>query len=277
MGRASDVTVIEPAHGWHLPDLRELIRYREVLYVLCWRDVVVRYKQSTIGIAWAMLQPIMTMVVFSLVFGGLVGVSSDGIPYPVFSFCGLLPWLFFQRALVQGSGSLVSLSGVLTKVYFPRLIAPAATVLTGLFDFAVAFVVLVALMLWYGIAPSWPAVLLLPGFLVLATLTALGVSLWLSVVNVEYRDVQQAMPLLTQAWMFATPVVYPASLIPDAWRPLYALNPMVTVIEGFRWSLLGGPAPALATSLVSIAVVAAALLGGLVLFDRFTRTFADRV
>jgi lipopolysaccharide transport system permease protein len=188
----------------------------------------------------------------------------------------LLPWLFFQRALVQGSGSLVSLSGVLTKVYFPRLIAPLATVLTGLFDFAVAFAVLVVLMIWYGIAPGWPA-LLLPAFLLLATLAALGVSLWLSVVNVEYRDVQQAMPLLTQAWMFATPVVYPASLVPEAWRPLYALNPMVTVIEGFRWGLLGGPAPALTTSLVSVAAVAVVVLGGLAVFDRFTRTFADRV
>jgi len=270
------ITIIEAARGWRLADPRELLRYREVLAVLCWREIVVRYKQSAIGVAWAILQPVGTMVVFSIVFGGLVKVSTDGIPYPVFSYCGLLPWLFFQRALVQGSNSLVSFSSVLTKVYFPPLIAPSSAVLPGLFDFAIAFVVLVLMMVWFGIVPSWP-VLLLPAFLLLATLAALAVTLWLSVVNLEYRDVQHVLPFLAQVWMFVTPVVYPASLVPEQWRTAYAINPMVTVIEGFRWALLGGPAPEIGAILVSTTVTVVVLVGGLAVFDRFTRTYADRV
>jgi lipopolysaccharide transport system permease protein len=276
MTKQRTITIIEAGRGWRLADPRELVRYHEVLAALCWRDIAVRYKQSAIGVAWAILQPVGTMIVFTVVFGGLVKVSTDGIPYPVFSYCGLLPWLFFQRALVQGSNSLVSFGSVLTKVYFPRLIAPVSVVLPGLFDFGVAFVVLVLMMLWFGIIPGWP-VLLLPAFLLLATLAALAVTLWLSVMNVEYRDVQHALPFLAQVWMFVTPVAYPASLVPEQWRILYALNPMATVIEGFRWALLHGPSPALDSIFVSTAVTVVVLISGLAVFDRFTRTYADRV
>jgi lipopolysaccharide transport system permease protein len=268
--------VIAARHGWGFPDLRELVAYREVLAVLCWRDIAVRYKQSAIGIAWALLQPVGTMVVFSVIFGGFAHVASDGIPYPVFAYAGLLPWLFFQRALTQGSNALVGFGSVLTKVYFPRVIAPIAAILTGLLDFAIAFAVLVLMMLWYGIVPGWP-VLLLPGFLALVTLAALGASLWLSVLNVEFRDIQHALPFLTQVWMFATPVVYPTSLVPEAWRPLYALNPVATVVEGFRWTLLGGPAPRLADAIMSLTATAIVLIGGLAVFDRFSRNVADRI
>jgi homopolymeric O-antigen transport system permease protein len=270
------ITIVEPSRGFRFAELTELVRYRETLLMMCWRDIAVRYKQSAIGVAWAVLQPVGTMVVFSVVFGQLVGISTGQIPYPVFTYCGLLPWLFFQRALVQGSTSLVNLSSVLTKVYFPRLIAPATMVLTGLFDFAIAFVVLVLMMLWYGIWPGWP-VIFLPSFLGLAVAAALAISLWLSVANVEFRDVQHAIPFLVQAWTFATPIVYPASLVPEHWRLIYSLNPMVAVVEGFRWGLLGGPAPALDVIAMSVAVTAALLVGGLLVFDRFTRSFADRV
>jgi lipopolysaccharide transport system permease protein len=270
------LTIIEPSRGFRFAEFAELVRYRETLLMMCWRDIAVRYKQSAIGIAWAVIQPVGTMVVFSVVFGQLVGISTGGIPYPIFSYCGLLPWLFFQRALVQGSSSLVSLGPVLTKVYFPRLIAPAMMVLTSLFDFAIAFVVLIVMMLWYGLAPGWPAVLL-PVFLALAGLAALGVALWLSVANVEFRDVQHAVPFLIQVWMFATPIVYPAFLVPPKWHLVYSFNPMVAVVEGFRWMLLSGPTPALDTVAVGLAVTIALFASGLVVFDRFTRSFADRV
>jgi len=270
------VVVYQPRKGWRFADVSELVRYRDLLAMMCWRDIAVRYKQSAIGVAWAILQPVGTMVVFSVVFGQLVGIATDGIPYPIFSYCGLLPWLFFQRSIVQGSASLVTLSPVLTKVYFPRLIAPATMVLTSLFDFAIAFVVLVVMMLWFRVAPGWPVVLL-PAFLGLAVMAALGISLWLSVVNVEFRDVQHAMPFLIQVWMFATPIVYPATLVPPQWQLVYALNPMAAVVEGFRWGLLGGPSPSVGQVAVSTAVTVVLFVGGLLVFDRFTRSFADRV
>jgi lipopolysaccharide transport system permease protein len=270
------VVTYQPRKGWRFADVSELVRYRNLLAMMCWRDIAVRYKQSAIGVAWAVLQPVGTMVVFSVIFGQLVGIATNGIPYPIFSYSGLLPWLFFQRSLTQGSGSLVTLGPVMTKVYFPRLIAPAIMVLTSLFDFVIAFVVLALMMVWYGVLPGWPIVCL-PAFLALAALAALGVSLWLSVANVEFRDVQHAMPFVIQLWMFATPVVYPASLIPAQWRLAYAVNPMTTVVEGFRWCLLNGPPPAIGEIAVSTAVTIAALAGGLLVFDRFTRSFADRV
>src|SRR5712692_553734 len=262
MSASEKITIRERRQGFSLSELGEVIRFRDTLAMMCWRDIAVRYKQSVIGVAWAVLQPVGTMIVFSVVFGQLVGISSNGIPYPIFAYCGLLPWLFFQRSLVQGSASLVTLGPVLTKVYFPRLIAPAATVLTSLFDFVIAFGVLVLMMIWFGIWPGWPVVFL-PAFLALALLAALGFSLWLSVANVEFRDVQHAMPFLIQVWMFATPIVYPMSLVPQQWRLLYSLNPMAVVVEGFRWSLLGGPAPALGEIAVSAAVTAVVLVGGL--------------
>jgi lipopolysaccharide transport system permease protein len=270
------ITIIDSTQGVSFGDFAELFRYRETLAMMCWRDIAVRYKQSAIGVAWAIVQPFGTMVVFSLVFGQVVGIPTGGIPYPIFTYCGLLPWLFFQRALVQGSTSLVTLGPVFSKVYFPRLIAPATSALTGLFDFAIAFAVQILMMLWYRVLPGWP-ILLIPAFLSLAVLAALGVSLWLSVANVEFRDVHHAMPFLIQIWMFATPIVYPASLVPPQWRLLYALNPMALVVEGFRWGLLGGPAPALDMVAISTVVTIALFTSGLVVFDRFTSSFIDRV
>jgi lipopolysaccharide transport system permease protein len=270
------LSTIEPTTGWRFADLTELIRYRDMLVMLCWRDIAVRYKQSAIGVAWAVLQPVGTMVVFSVIFGGLVGISTGDIPYPIFTYCGLLPWLLFQRGLVQGSASLVTLGPVLSKVYFPRLIVPTATILTGLFDFVIAFVVLILMMVWYRTSPGW-SLMVLPAFIALAVVAALALSLWLSVLNVEFRDVQHALPFLIQAWTFATPIVYPASLVPGPWRLLYSLNPMVAVVEGFRWVLVGGAAPSAAVIAASVGTTAALLVGGLLVFDRFTRNFADRV
>jgi lipopolysaccharide transport system permease protein len=276
MMRPLPISTIEPTTGWRFADLTELIRYRDMLVMLCWRDIAVRYKQSAIGVAWAVIQPVGTMVVFSVIFGGLVGISTGDIPYPIFTYCGLLPWLLFQRGLVQGSASLVTLGPVLSKVYFPRLIVPTATVLTGLFDFVIAFAVLILMMMWYGTSPGWP-LMVLPAFIALAVVAALALSLWLSVVNVEFRDVQHALPFLVQAWTFATPIVYPASLVPGPWRLLYSLNPMVAVVEGFRWVLVGGAAPSAAVIAASVGTTAALLVGGLLVFDHFTRNFADRV
>ncbi len=270
------VLVLEPSKGFLRLKLRDLWEYRELLYFLVWRDVKVRYKQTALGAAWAVLQPVLTMLVFSVFFGRLAKVPSDGIPYPVFAFAALLPWQLFAYALAESGNSLVSNQNLITKVYFPRLVIPISAVLAGLVDFAIAFVVLLVLMLYYGIVPS-RAIVLLPLFLLLAVVTALSVGLWLSALNVKYRDVRYTIPFLMQFWLFATPVAYPASLVPERWRPLYGLNPMAGVVEGFRWALLGkshAPGPLL---WVSVAVVILMLLGGLQYFRQTERTFADIV
>ena len=267
---------IEPSKGWASLGLRDLWHYRELLYFLVWRDIKVRYKQTALGAAWAILQPVMTMVVFTVFFGRLAKVPSDGVPYPVFAFAALLPWQLFAFALTESSNSLVSNQNLITKVYFPRLAVPIASVLAGLVDFGISFCVLLGLLFYYGITPT-VAVLALPLFVVLAVATALGAGLWLSALNVQYRDVRYTIPFLTQFWLFATPVAYPSSLVPARWRALYGLNPMAGVVEAFRWALLGkthGPGPLLA---VSVAVVAAMLVGGLYYFRRMERTFADLV
>jgi lipopolysaccharide transport system permease protein len=269
------VTVIRPSRGWVSLQLRELWAYRELLYFLTWRDLKVRYKQTVVGATWAVIQPFLTMVVFSVFFGRLANIPSDGLPYPVFSFAGLLPWGYFANALGRSSNSLVGSAHLISKVYFPRLVVPISSVLSGLLDFAIAFVVLLGLMQFYGIRPT-PAALLLPLFLLLAMITALGVGLWLSALNVRYRDVGYVVPFLTQLWLFATPVVYPSSLLPEPWRTVYGLNPMAGVVEGFRWALLGStpPGPMLALStLVSLAL----LVSGGFYFRRAERTFADVV
>jgi lipopolysaccharide transport system permease protein len=268
--------VIRPSRGWVPLRLGELWAYRELLYFLAWRDVKVRYKQTVLGAAWAVLQPLLTMVVFSVVFGRLANVPSDGLPYPIFAYCALLPWQLFAHALVESGNSLVGNQNLITKVYFPRLVIPLAAVATGLVDFAIAFVVLVGLMAYYGIVPT-PAVLALPGLVLLALLAALGVGLWLSALNVQYRDVRYTIPFLTQLWLFATPVAYPASLVPERWRPLVGLNPMSGVVEGFRWALLGRAEPPGLMLAVSIVVVAGVLVSGLYYFRRMERTFADVV
>jgi len=268
--------VIEPGSSRIGKQLRDLWAYRELLYFLAWRDFKVRYKQTVIGAGWAIIQPFFTMVVFSIFFGYLGKIPSDGIPYPVFAYCALLPWSLFAHALGESSNSLVNNQGLITKVYFPRLIIPIAPLFVGLVDFGIAFVVLLGMMLYYGIVPG-VAALTLPLFLVLAVLTALAVGMWLSALNVQYRDVRYTIPFLTQLWLFATPVAYPSSLLPEPWRSLYGLNPMAGVVEGFRWALLGkthAPGPLIAVSVIAVLLL---LVGGLRYFTRMEQTFADVV
>ena len=272
----ADVLIIQPSRGWLKLNLGELWNYRELLYFLVWRDVKVRYKQTALGAAWAILQPFMTMVVFSVFFGRLAKIPSDGVPYPVFAFAALLPWQLFAYALAESSNSLVGSQNLITKVYFPRLVIPIAGVLAGLVDFAIAFTLVIGMMVWYGVRPTW-AVLTLPFFVIFTMATALGVGLWLSALNVQYRDVRYTLTFIVQFWLIASPVAYSSTLVPARWRPFYGLNPMAGVIEGFRWALLGkaqAPGPML---WVSLAVVAVVLVGGLYYYRRMEKTFADVV
>jgi len=268
--------IIRPSRGWVPLKPADLWEYRELLYFLVWRDVKVRYKQTVFGAAWAIIQPFFTMVIFSIFFGRLAKIPSDGLPYPVFAYCALLPWQLFAHALTESSNSLVANERLITKVYFPRLVIPLAAVLAGLVDFAIAFLVLLGMMAYYGIVPT-PAVALLPLFLLLAVAAALGVGLWLSALNVQYRDVRYTIPFLTQFWLISTPVAYPASLVPESWRAALGLNPMAGVVEGFRWALLGTAHAPGALLAVSVAVVLIVLAGGLYYFRRMEKTFADVV
>jgi lipopolysaccharide transport system permease protein len=270
------VMKIRPPKGWASLGLKELWEYRELLYFLTWRDIKVRYKQTALGAAWAIIQPFFMMVVFSLFFGKLGGIPSDGIPYPVFVFCALLPWQLFAFALSESSNSLVGNQNLITKVYFPRLIVPISAIFGGLVDFAIAFVILLAMMVYFGIVPGI-AVLALPLFIILAIMTALGVGLWLSALNVKYRDVRYTIGFLTQFWLFVTPVAYPSSLVPNSWRAFYGLNPMAGVVEGFRWALLGKAEPPGALLAVSVGAVLILLISGLYYFRRMEQTFADIV
>jgi lipopolysaccharide transport system permease protein len=275
-GHADGIVIIEPARGFVPVNLRELWAYRELLYFLVWRDVKVRYKQTVLGAAWAIIQPFFTMVVFSIFFGSLAKVPSDGLPYPIFAFCALLPWQLFANSLTESANSLVVNENLISKVYFPRLVIPLAPVLAGLVDFSIAFLVLLGMMAYYAIVPG-AAIFTLPLFLLLAVATAVGASLWLSALNVQYRDVRYTIPFLTQFWLFATPVAYPSTLVPEPWRALYGMNPMAGVVEGFRWALLGkteGPGILLA---VSAGIVILMLVGGLYYFRRMEKTFADVV
>ena len=270
------VLIIDARQGALTQQLRDFWRYRELLYFLAWRDFKVRYKQTALGAAWAIIQPFFTMVVFSIFFGYLGKIPSDGLPYPVFAYCALLPWALFAHALTESSNSLVNNQSLLTKVYFPRLIIPIAPLFVGLVDFGIALVVLLGMMLFFGIAPGI-AILATPLFVLFALFAALAVGMWLAALNVQYRDVRYTIPFLTQLWLFATPVAYPSSLLPEPWRSLYGLNPMAGVVEGFRWALLGktsGPGPLL---VISVAAVLALLLGGLWYFNRMEQTFADVV
>jgi lipopolysaccharide transport system permease protein len=270
------VLQIRPSGGWVALRLGELWAYRELLYFLTWRDIKVRYKQTLLGAAWAVIQPLFTMVVFSLFFGRLAKIPSDGLPYPIFSFTALVPWTLFVYGLSQSSNSLVASANLIRKIYFPRLVIPIASLLSGLVDFLIAFGVLLGMMLFYGILPGLN-ILWLPLLVLLALVTSLGVGLWLCALNVEYRDVKYVIPFLTQVWMFATPIAYPSSLLSEPWRTVYGLNPMVGVIEGFRWALLGSatrPGPML---VVSAAVAVALLFSGAFYFRRMERNFADLV
>ncbi|MBA4383620.1 MAG: phosphate ABC transporter permease [Anaerolinea sp.] len=268
--------VYEPTHGWLSLKLGELWHYRELLYFLTLRDIKIRYKQTALGVAWAVLQPLITMVIFSVIFGQLAKLPSDGIPYPVFSYAALLPWQLFAGALQRAGVSLVGNSNLITKVYFPRLVIPMSAVAAGLVDFGISFIVLLGLMLYYRIMPTW-AILTIPLFALLAVLTALAVSLWLSALNVQYRDVQYMIPFLIQAWMYASPVAYSAGLIPTGiWRIIYGLNPLAGVIQGFRWALLGGNPPGELMA-ISVVIVFVLLVSGLYYFRRMEKTFADVV
>lgn len=273
---SATICVIRPSRGWVPLQLRDLWEYRELLYFLVWRDIKVRYKQTVLGAAWAVIQPFFMMVVFSLFFGYLAKVPSDGIPYPIFSYAGLLPWTFFANGLTQASNSMVGSANLITKVYFPRLVVPVSAVLSGLLDFAIAFVLLIGMMAYFGLRPT-TAILWLPAFLVLALVTALGVGLWMSAMNVQYRDIRYVLPFLTQFWMFASPVAYPSSMLPRPWHTLYGFNPMAGVLDGFRWAMLGRggePGPMLA---VSTFVAVTLLVTGAFYFRRMEKTFADLV
>jgi len=270
------LTIIKPSSGWSALNLRDLWLYRELILFMTWRDLKVRYKQTLLGASWAILQPFLTMVVFSIFFGNLANVPSDGVPYPIFSYTALIPWTLFSKALHDASRSLVASSHMITKVYFPRMILPLASVLAGLVDFLIAFVVLFGLMIFYGIYPT-SNIWALPLFLLLALVTAVGVGFWLSALNVLYRDINYVLPFLTQFWMFLTPIAYPSSMVPQKFQMLYALNPMTGVVEGFRWALLGtGQTPG-AMALVSSAVALALLISGMFYFRRMERLFADMV
>jgi len=274
--RTLPVQRIGRTRGWVAIRLRELWEYRELLTFLVWRDLKVRYRQTVLGASWAILQPLFTMLIFALFFGRLAGIPSDGVPYPLFTFAALVPWMFFAQGLTLSSGSLVANQALIRKVYFPRLVIPIATVASNIVDFCLAFLVLLGLMTYYGVAPA-DRLVWLPVPLALAVATALGAGLWLSALNVMYRDVQYVVPFLVQLWLFSTPIVYPSTLVPQGWRTAYAVNPMVGVVEGFRWALLGvdtQPGPMIA---VSTLTAAALLASGLLFFRRLEQTFSDVV
>jgi lipopolysaccharide transport system permease protein len=271
------ITLIEPLRGWVHLGLREIWDYRELLFFFTWRDIKVRYKQTILGASWAILQPLFSMVVFSIFFGQLARIPSDGIPYPIFSYTALLPWTFFANGLSNAANSVVRDANLVKKVYFPRLIVPVSSVLGGLLDLVLAFLVLVGMMVYYGLYPTGASIVWLPFFLLLALMTALASGLWLAAMNAQYRDIRYVVPFLAQVWMWVTPVVYPASLLDQPWRTLYGLNPMVGVVEGFRWVLLGtGHAPGLMVVLSSLVAVVM-FVSGAFYFRRMERTFADVV
>lgn len=268
------LTVIRPKKGWQTLNLKELINCRELLFFLAWRDIKVRYKQTVLGVAWAIIQPFFTMVIFSLFFGRLAKIPSEGIPYPIFSYAALVPWTFFANGLNQASNSLVGSANLIKKVYFPRLAIPIASVLAGVVDFILSFIVLIGMMAYFGFFPTYN-VLWLPLFLVLALTTSLGVSLWFSALNVEFRDVRYTIPFLTQFWLFSTPIAYPSSLLSEPWKTIYGINPMVGVVDGFRWALLGTSTPPGLAMIVSTAVALILLISGAFYFRRMEKNFAD--
>ena len=265
---------IKPSVGWGSLNLNELWLHRDLVYFLIWRDIKVRYKQTVLGAGWAVLQPLLTMTVFSLFFGRLVKVPSDGVPYALFSYVGLVPWTFVANGLMLASNSLVGNANLLTKVYFPRLAIPVAAVTAGMLDFVLAFSLVFVMMAYYGVAPNYH-ILLLPVFLLLAIVVSLGVSLWLAAAHVQYRDIRYILPFLLQFWMFATPIAYPSSLLTQPWRTLYGINPMVGVVEGFRWTLLGVDTAPVGEILMSCTIAVGLLISGAYYFRRMERTFAD--
>ncbi|HKP14944.1 MAG TPA: ABC transporter permease [Gemmatimonadaceae bacterium] len=269
-------TIIEPPSRWPKFALGELWAQRELVYFLTWRDVKVRYKQTLLGVAWAIIQPLATMLVFSLFFGRLAKVPSQGVPYPLFALAALVPWTFFANGLTQSASSVVLSQNLVTKVYFPRLAIPLATVLAGALDFVLAFLLLLVFLIAYRVAPTASWIGIVP-FFVLAFAATLGVGLWLAALNVLYRDVRYAVPFLAQLWLFATPIAYPSTLLGEPWRTIYALNPMVAVVDGFRWALLGTPVPSSASVVASCVVAVVLLVSGSLFFRRTEQSFADIV
>lgn len=275
-GPLQNTVHIRPSSTWTSLELNELLTYRELLYFLTWRDIKVRYKQTALGLTWAVLKPLSLMLIFTVVFGWLAQVPSDGLPYPVFSLCAILPWQLFAQTLSSTSQSLISNQNLLTKVYFPRLVIPLAALGVGLMDFMIAAAILACVMAYFQMVPTLLA-LFLPSFVLLAVMMSLGVGFWFSALNIQYRDVGHALPFLTQLWFFATPIAYPSSLVPESWRTWYGLNPMATVVEGFRWSLLGTGGLSTDMWLTSVAVTGAVFISGLYYFRRVEETFADVV
>ncbi len=267
---------ITPPSSWSAIPFAELWAYRELLYFFVWRDIKVRYKQTAIGAAWAILQPFLTMLIFTLFFGKLAHVPSEGLPYPIFSYSGLLPWMYFAASLQSSTNTIIENQRLITKIYFPRLALPLSSVVSGLVDFGISFLMFAAMMVYYQMRPAW-TMLWIPAFLLLALLTALGVGLWLSALNAIYRDVRYVLPFLVQFWLFASPVVYPTSLMSPKWRWVYALNPMTGVIEGFRWALVGHGNPPVRLVAISSGVVLLVLLSGLAYFQKMETTVADVV
>jgi lipopolysaccharide transport system permease protein len=271
-----DEIVIEPPRGWFSLRLDELWNFRELLFFFIWRDITVRYKQTILGVAWAIIQPLLTMVVFSVIFGKLAKLPSDGIPYPIFSYTALLPWQLFSSAIGNASSSLVSNQNMITKTYFPRLILPMSSVLSGLVDFIIAFFILLGMMFFYKITFTL-RILLLPAFTLLALITAMAAGMWLSAINVRYRDIKYVTPFLIQLWLYSTPIAYSISIIPEKWRILYGLNPMSSVVDGFRWAILGQSYSLGPMIIVSIVTVLVFFLSGLVYFQHMEQSFADLV
>jgi lipopolysaccharide transport system permease protein len=270
------LTRIRPSKGWVALDLKSLWDYRELLYFLTWRDIKVRYKQTLLGASWAIIQPLFTMLLFTLFFGKLAHIPSDGVPYPIFAYAGLLPWTFFSNAVTNSGNSLVGSSNLITKVYFPRMIIPGAAVGSGLVDFAIAFIILIVLMIYYGVAVTWN-ILMLPVLIILMTLLAIGVGMWTSALNVKYRDIRYALPFLIQLWLFASPVIYPASLMPSKWRWVLWLNPLTGIIEGFRSSLFGTNKFDWTALGLSTVITLGVLVYSTYTFRRMEKVFADIV
>jgi lipopolysaccharide transport system permease protein len=267
-------TVIEPPKGWIALNFRELWRYRDLLSLLVWRDFSCRYRQSVLGIGWAVVRPVLSVLVFTAIFGMVAQLPSDGLPYPLFSFAAMLPWLYFSTALTNATNSVVSGSAIVTKVYFPRLILPLASIASGLAEVAIQLILLLGLMLWYGVLPKW-TVLFVPLFLLECMIVSLAVGLWLTALNVKYRDIGQLVPFVVQIWMYLTPIVYSSNMVPERWRPLYSLNPMVGVVDGFRWAMFGQSTPSWTMLAISTSVILLLLTTGLYYFRRVEETFAD--
>ena len=274
MTQSPPCVVIEPNRNWFDLKLKALWDYRELLYFLAWRDLKARYAQTVMGFAWALLQPLCMMLIFTVIFSKIARFPSDNVPYPLFAYAALVPWTYLSKSLDRSGFSVVAESNLITKIYFPRVIIPFSATLGGLLDFAIAFLLLIGMMLWFGVIPTWKLVVV-PFYLLLTVIMSLSVSLWLSALFVKYRDISAVVPLLTQVWLFASPIAYPASMVPQNWQLLYNLNPVVSVIGGFRWALLGTTAPDPLMLAVHVVVITVLFLCGAAFFNRMANTFAD--